>query len=258
MNQLTSHDGTTIAFDRMGAGPAVILVSGASTTRSVNAALAGLLAPQFTVLNYDRRGRGDSGDATPYAVEREFDDLDALLTEAGGSASVFGSSSGAVLALRAAASGLAISKLALWEPPFNLDEDGPRRQKEYATRLGELLEAGRRGDAVEHFMTLVGLPPEMIAGARNAPMWPALEDLAHTLAYDAAIMGDSLVPTAEAAGVAVPTLVMDGGVSPGSLRAAARALTDVLPDGHHHTLEGQDHNVDAAVLAPVVTEFFAG
>ena len=255
---VTSKDGTTIAFDRAGEGPAVILVSGASTTRLANAGIAALLAPHFTVFNYDRRGRGDSGDTTPYAVEREFEDLDALIAEAGGSASVFGSSSGAVLALEAAAHGLAIPKLALWEPPFNLDEDGPRRHKEYMTRLAELLAVDRRGDAVEHFMTLVGLPPEMIAGARNSPMWPGLEDIAHTLAYDAAVMGDSLVPAARVGSLTVPTLAMDGEASPPSLRNAAQAIADALPHGHHRTLEGQTHDVDPAVIAPVVAEFFTG
>lgn len=150
----------------------------------------------------------------PYAVEREVDDLDALIVDAGGSASVFGTSSGAILALEAAADGLAITKLALWEPPFSVDDDGPRRHREYATRLAELLAAGRRGDAVELFMKQVGLPPEFVAQARNAPWWSATEDLAHTLAYDAAVMGDSSVPTGRVASVTVPTLVMDGGAPP--------------------------------------------
>src|SRR5436190_5059586 len=195
MRRVVSKDGTPIAFDRSGAGPAVILVCGASTTRAANAPLAALLALHFTVFNYDRRGRGDSGDTAPYAVEREIEDLDALIKEAGEATSVFGTSSGAILALEAAAHGLAITKLALWEPPFSVDDDGPRRHKEYATRLAELLAAGRRGDAVALFMKQVGLPPEFVVQARNAPWWSATEDLAHTLAYDAAVMGDSAVPT---------------------------------------------------------------
>src|SRR5947208_702821 len=152
MRRVVSKDGTPIAFDRSGAGPAVILVCGASTTRLANAPLAALLAPHFTVFNYDRRGRGDSGDTEPYAVEREVEDLDALIAEAGGSASVFGTSSGAILALEAAAHGLAITKLALWEPPFSVDADGLRLHKEYATRLTELLAAGRRGEAAALLM----------------------------------------------------------------------------------------------------------
>jgi pimeloyl-ACP methyl ester carboxylesterase len=228
------------------------------TTRRANSALAALLAPQFTVFNYDRRGRGDSGDTAPYAVGREFEDLDAVITEAGGSASVIGFSSGGALALEAAAHGLPITRLALWEPPFNLDDDGPRRHMEYATRLAELLARGRRGDAVARFMTLVGLPPEMIAGARESPMWPALEDVASTLAYDAAVMGDSRVPVQRVTSVTAPTLVLDGGASPPSLRDAARAVADALPDGHHRTLEDQTHDVDPAVIAPVVAGFLDG
>ena len=256
MRKVISKDGTAIAFDRSGEGPAVILVCGASTTRSANAPLAVLLAQHFTVFNYDRRGRGDSDDTVPYAVEREVEDLDALIIEAGGSASVFGTSSGAILALDAAAHGLAITKLALWEPPFSVDDDGPRRHKEYATRLTELLAAGRRGDAVELFMKSVGLPPEFVAQARNAPWWSATEDLAHTLAYDAAVMGDSSVPTERVASVTVPTLVMDGGATPAWARNAAQALADALPDVRRRTLEGQDHNVAPEALAPVLEEFF--
>src|SRR2546421_1143459 len=187
MRTVISKDGTAIAFDQSGHGPALILVAAATATRLAEAALAATLAPHFTMFAYDRRGRGDSGDTAPYAVEREVEDLDALIVEAGGLASVFGTSSGAILALEAAAHGLAITKLALWEPPFSVDDDGPQRHKEYATRLAELLAAGRRGDAVALFMKQVGLPPEFVAQARNAPWWSATEDLAHTLAYDAAV-----------------------------------------------------------------------
>jgi pimeloyl-ACP methyl ester carboxylesterase len=213
MSKTTSRDGTTIAFDRLGDGPAVILVSGASTTRLVNAELAALLAPQFTVFNYDRRGRGDSGDTAPYAVECEFEDLDAVISEASGSAAVFGASSGAVLALKAAAHGLAVTKLALWEPPFMFDDDAPQRQKDYAARLAELLATDRRGDAAALFMTLVGLPAEFIVQARTAPWWSGMEAVAPTLAYDAAVMGDGTLPTELVASVTVPTLVMDGGAT---------------------------------------------
>ena len=191
-------------------------------------------------------------------VEREVEDLDALIVEAGGSASVFGTSSGAILALEAAAHGLAITKLALWEPPFSVGDDGPRRYKEYTTQLGELLVAGRRGEAVELFMKLVGLAPEFIAQARNVLWWSATEDLAHTLAYDAAVMGDSSVPAERVASVTVPTLVMDGGATPAWARNAAQALANALPDVRRRTLEGQDHNVAPEALAPVLEEFFAG
>lgn len=258
MEKIPSSDGTTIAFDRIGEGPAVILVCGGSTDRMANAALAALLAPRFTVFNYDRRGRGDSGDTAPYAVEREVEDIDAVIAAAGGSAFLYGTSSGGALALEAAASGLPITKLALWEPPFILDESR-RPPADTATTYRELVAAGRRGDAVEFFMSkVVGLPPEFVAGARNAPFWADQEALAHTLAYDATIMGDYSLPTERAAAVTVPTLVMDGGASFAGMGESAQALVDTLPDGHRRTLEGQEHNVDPEALAPVLVEFLTG
>jgi pimeloyl-ACP methyl ester carboxylesterase len=257
MDKVRSSDGTTIAFDRLGAGPSVILVSGASTARGIHAQLAELLAGQFTAYNYDRRGRGDSDDTPPYAIQREVEDLDAVITEAGGAAAVFGNSSGAVLALHAAAAGLPVTKLALWEPPFMIDPDAPRRQQEYVAQLTQLLGAGRRGDAIALFMRTVGLPEEMIAGMRNAPMWPDMEAIAPTLAYDATIMGDSMVPTALVSSVTAPTLVLDGsGTGPWAANSA-QALTATLPNPQRRTLEGQNHNVSWEVLAPVLIEFFS-
>ncbi len=256
MNTATSSDGTTIAFNRLGDGPPVILVCGASTDRRANAPLAALLARDFTVFNFDRRGRGDSGDTAPYAVEREVEDIDAVVEAAGGSAFLYGTSSGAALALEAAASGLAIMRLALWEPPFSLD-DSSRPPADTARTYTELVSAGRRGDAVEYFMTkVVGLPPEFVAEARNAPFWQAQEDLAHTLAYDATIMGDYSLPVERAAAVAAPTLVMAGGASFPFMREMAQALADVIPAGQLRVLEGQEHNVDPEALAPVLEEFF--
>jgi pimeloyl-ACP methyl ester carboxylesterase len=258
MHTVRSNDGTTIAYDRLGEGTPVVLVSGASTARSVHAQLAELLAPHATVLNYDRRGRGDSGDTPPYAVEREIEDLHAVIAAGGGPAAVFGNSSGAVLALHAAAAGLPITRLALWEPPFMVDPDAASGQREYAAQLAELLGAGRRGDAMALFMRNVGLPEGMIAGMRQAPMWPGLEALAHTLAYDAAVMGDSTVPTGLVASVEAPTLVLDGSETGAWAASSARALTAALPNARHQTLQGQAHNVAWEVLAPVLTEFLAG
>ena len=256
METATSTDGTTIAFDRLGDGPPVILVCGASTDRSANARLAALLARHFTVINYDRRGRGDSGDTPPYTVEREVDDLGAVIAAAGGSAFVYGTSSGAALALEGAASGLAIRKLALWEPPYVLDE-GSRPPADQAERYNEMISEGRRGDAVEYFMTqVVGLPPEFAAHARTQQFWQAQEALAHTLAYDATIMGDHSLPTERVASVAAPTLVMAGGESPPFMRETARALADALHEGRCHTLEGQEHNVAAEALVPLLEEYF--
>ncbi|MGH2659367.1 MAG: alpha/beta fold hydrolase [Actinomycetota bacterium] len=256
MSKVTSRDGTTIAFDRMGEGPPIILVCGGSVDRMSNAPLAALLAEHFTVFNYDRRGRGDSGDTAPYAVNREVEDVEALIAEAGGSALLYGTSSGAALALEAAASGLPITKLALWEPPFILDESARPPANQVET-YNELVAAGRRGDAVEFFMTkVVGMPAEFVAEARNAPWWPAQEALAHTLAYDATIMGDYSLPTERAASVKAPTLVIAGGADFPWMRETAQALAEALPDGQTRTLEGQGHDVDPAVLAPELVEFF--
>jgi pimeloyl-ACP methyl ester carboxylesterase len=258
VDKVTSKDGTTIAFDRLGDGPPVILVCGGSTDRMANAPLAALLAPHVTVFNYDRRGRGDSGDTAPYGVEREIEDIDAVITAAGGSASLYGTSSGAALALEAAASGLPIAKLALWEPPFILDESA-RPPADQVERYNEMIAEGRRGDAVEYFMAKVaGLPPEFVAHARTQPFWAAQEALAHTLAYDATIMGDGSLPSERAASVMAPTLVIAGGADFPWMRETAQALADALPDGQTRILEGQGHNVDPAVLAPELVEFFAG
>lgn len=257
MDKVTSKDGTTIAFDRLGEGPTVILVSGGSVDRSSLAALADLLAQRFTVFNYDRRGRGPSGDTPPYAVEREVEDIDALVEAAGGSAYLFGSSSGAALALEAARQlPNRITKLALWEPPY-IPEGFPRPPADTAQTFSNLVAAGKRGDAAEYFMAkVVGMPPEFVAQARSAPWWPAQEALAHTLAYDATIMGDYSLPTERAAQVTIPTLVLDGGASFPFLHPTAQALTAALPNARQRTLEGQSHDVAAEVLAPALTEFF--
>ena len=257
MENVRSSDGTTLAFDRLGAGTPVVLVSGASTARAIHTELAGLLASDFTVFNYDRRGRGDSGDTLPYAVEREIEDLDAIINAAGGSAAVFGSSSGAVLVLRAAAAGSPITKLALWEPPFMVDPDDARHQQQYVVELGRLLEADRRSDAMALFMKTVGLPDEMIAGMQQAPFWPGMEAIAHTLAYDASIMGDSTVPIDLISSVKAPTLVLNGTETGAWSASSAAAIIGVLPDPTHRVLEGQSHAVAWDVLAPVLKAFFA-
>jgi pimeloyl-ACP methyl ester carboxylesterase len=256
METVTSKDGTTIAFDRLGQGSPVILVSGGSTDRMANAPLAELLAADFTVFNYDRRGRGPSGDTPPYAVEREVEDIDAVVSAAGGSAFLYGTSSGAALALEAAASDLPITKLALWEPPFFLDENA-KPPADQVEQYNKMLAEGRRGDAVEYFMAkVVGMPPEFVAQARNAPWWAAQEALAHTLAYDAIIMGDYSLPVDRAASVTVPALVMAGGASFPFMRETAEALAKSFPHGEIRTLEGQSHDVAPESIAPVLKEFF--
>ncbi len=264
METARSRDGTYITFDRYGQGHAVILVGGALSDRSAGAALAALLAPHFTTFAYDRRGRGDSGNTSPYAVEREIEDVDALIHEAGGSAFLFGHSSGAVLALETARLlPTRVTKLAMYEPPFIVDHSRPPLSERYHAHLNDLLASGRRGDAVEYFMTnAVGVPPEIVAQMRSSPMWPALERAAHTLPYDAAIMGDNMagtpLPAEKWASVAMPVLVTDGGASPEWARNAVQAIVDVLPNAQRRTLEGQTHAVDPKLLAPVLEEFFDG
>jgi pimeloyl-ACP methyl ester carboxylesterase len=260
MKKVTSKDGTEIAFDQLGQGPAVILVSGGSVDRSSNAPLAEQLAPNFTVYNYDRRGRGPSGDTPPYAVEREIEDIEALIDEAGGAAYLYGISSGAALALEATGQ-LAgkIKKLGLYEPPYIIEGTRPRPPADTAKIYTDLVSSGRRGDAVEYFMTkVVGLPAEFAAQARNEPWWPWQEALAHTLAYDATIMGDYSLPTRLAASITTPTLVIAGGASWDWMRDTAQALADALPNGQYHIVEGQAHDVAAEALAPVLADFFKG
>jgi pimeloyl-ACP methyl ester carboxylesterase len=259
MQKVTSKDGTDIVFDKLGDGPPVILVCGGSVDRMSNAPLAALLSEHFRVFNYDRRGRGESGDTQPYAVEREVEDLDAVISAAGGEACVYGTSSGGVLALEAARTlPMPITKLALWEPPY-IPEGYPRPPADTARTFSELVAAGRRGDAAEFFTAkVVGMPPEFVAQARNAPWWPAQEALAHTLAYDATIMGDYSLPRERVAAVTVPTLVIAGGASPPFMRVTAQALADILPNGQTRTLEGQTHDVAPHAIAPVLVEFFKG
>jgi pimeloyl-ACP methyl ester carboxylesterase len=269
MRTVISKDGTPIAFDQSGQGPAIILVAPASATRMDQASLAAALAPAFNVFAYDRRARGDSGDTRPYAVEREVEDLEALINEAGGSAFVFGHSSGAVLALEAARllPGK-ITKLALYEPPFIVDDTQPPQPEGFAAHLDALVAAGRRGDAVATWMTYVGTPAEIVAQMRQAPMWPHMESLAQSLVYDATIMQDSQkgspAPLQKWASVTVPTLVMDGTVMMGRedlhlfMRRGADALATVLPHGQRRILEGQDHGPADEVLASALTAYFLG
>lgn len=262
MQTVTSQDGTPIAFDQSGAGPAVILVGGALSDRAAGIPLATHLAPHFTVFAYDRRGRGDSGDTQPYAVEREIEDIAALITTAGGSAFIFGMSSGAALVLEAANHGLAITKLALYEPPFIVDDARKPIPANYVTHLGELARSGRRGEAVEYFMAnAVEVPAEMVAQMQRSPMWPAMEALAHTLAYDGAIMGDNMSGKPFSPGqwsdVTIPTLVMAGGDSPVWMHNAAQEVADILPNARRLTLEGQTHAADPNLLASALMKFFA-
>ncbi|MDX3313781.1 alpha/beta fold hydrolase [Streptomyces sp. NPDC054884] len=252
-----SRDGTELAYSRAGQGPAVILVSGAMSTGGTVAPLAGLLADRFTVLWYDRRGRGESGDTAPYAVEREVEDLGALVEAAGGEAALYGVSSGGALVLEAAAAGLPVSRVAVYETPFAVDEEAERGRAAYTADLTQALAQGRRGDAVELFLRLTGLAEEMIQGARRSPMWAGMEAVAPTLAYDDAVMGGGPAPRERLASVGVPVLAVAGEASPPWLREAVRTVAEAVPRGTYRTLEGQSHMVDPNVLAPVLAEFFA-
>lgn len=271
MSTATSRDGTTIGYQRVGSGPAVILVDGALCFRgsSPTQALAPLLADRFTVYTYDRRGRGESGDTPPYAVDREVEDLYAILEVAGGATFLYGISSGAVLALLAAARratsvaehgttaavarSSAVAKVALFEPPLYLDEQAPQRK--LTQQLAWMIMAGRRADAVEHFQAVMGMPQEAIIKQRLVPARPALEALAHTLVYDTTITVS--LPRTRLAGITTPALVIDSEGSSPTLRTLAGEVCEAMPDCQRHSLKGGMHDVPAEELAPVLTEFFA-
>lgn len=263
MTHVTSRDGTRITFEQLGDGPPLILVGGAFNDRNARAAgrpLAELLASRFTVIIYDRRGRGSSGDTAPYAVAREVEDLDALIAHAGGQASAYGMSSGAALILHAVGRGLSLTKLVLYEPPFAVDADAGERARRYSAELADAVASGRNGDAAVLFMEHVGVPPAMIDRMRGSPMWAGLEALAPTLAYDSEVMGDrtgSTVPDAALATILQPTLVVCGGASPDWMRVAGQKVADALPNGDLVILDGQTHDVAPDALAPVLIRFLS-
>jgi pimeloyl-ACP methyl ester carboxylesterase len=241
---VTSTDGTRIAYDRQGSGPALILVGGGLDDGAENAPLAVELARSFTVFNYARRGRGESGDTQPYALEREIEDLDALVAEAGGSAHAYGVSSGGALALEAAAAGVVFERIAVYEVPYSVGEEDRRRWREYTEQL-----AGASPDeAIELFMRVAGSSEESIAAARDSPHWPAA--LGHTLAYDAACLGDGLPPT----GVTQPVLVATGGGME-FFETAGDALAASLPSAERQVIPRQGHVADPRAVAPVLEAF---
>lgn len=262
---VTSRDGTTVAYSRTseGGGDPVVLVDGALNDRALrgpNPRLAEVLAAEFSVFTYDRRGRGESGDAPPYTVEREVEDLQAVIEAAGGSAYVYGISSGGALALEAANRLSSIRKLALYELPFVTDDSREPIPDDFARRLSQLVEQGRSAQAVSYFFTAgVALPRIFVAVMRFMPAWSKLKKLAHTLPYDAQLVGDAgqgkPLRADRWAHVTVPTLVIAGSKSPAWMRNAMRSLADALPSAEHRTLEGQTHIVKPTALVPVLSEF---
>ncbi|MBO0831254.1 MAG: alpha/beta hydrolase [Actinobacteria bacterium] len=261
MNTLRSADGTAISYDRQGEGPTLVIVDGALTVHSSGSGseLASLLAQHFTVYGYDRRGRGGSGDTQPYAVDREIDDIEVLVDDAGGSAFLYGHSSGGPLAMRAAIRlGSKIGKIAIYEAPYNSDAGAQESWSDYLRQLNQTLAEGRRGDAVALFMRFIGTPAEQVDGMRRAPFWTGMEAVAPTLAYDhAAIMGEPWsVPTELAGRVAVPTLVLSGDAGLPFMPETARQLSQSMPLSQLRILAGEKHNVKPAVLATVLVEFF--
>jgi pimeloyl-ACP methyl ester carboxylesterase len=255
----TSRDGTRIAYQVVGSGPPLILVDGAFCYRGFGpmGKLSTQLAPHFRVVSYDRRARGESGDSRPYAVEREIEDIATLIGAEGGAAHVYGISSGAALALAAAAAGVRIRKLALYEPPFMVGPHARQPPPDRQSVLERLVAEDRRGEAVAYYMCdIIGMPRPVTWVMRLLPMWRKLKSIAPSLPYDCQVMGDFAVPHERARQVGVPTLVMDGSKTWPVLHDAARALADAIPGARRLTLPGQTHNVSATVIGPALRDFF--
>ncbi len=255
----TSEDGTRIAFEKTGRGPAVILINGALAHRGLygDQPLAARLSEHFTVYIYDRRGRGESTDVQPYAVAREIEDIEALLNDAGGPAYLYGISSGAALAMQAAANlgSAKVTKLAIYEPPYGEETQDFAKQKQL---VGELVLTGKPGDAAEFFMSAIGTPPEALEAMKRAPEWEATKKIDFTLAYDFAVLGDGTVPQDIAKAIRVPTLVMNGDRSMDFMQPTADRIAALIPQSQRKTLKGQTHQVEAEALAPLLVEFFTG
>ncbi|TDD84509.1 alpha/beta hydrolase [Actinomadura darangshiensis] len=265
MPHVISKDGTRIGYSKTGSGPALVLVDGAFGHRAFgpNMDLPPLLADRFTVYTYDRRGRGESGDTQPFSVERETDDLEAVIAEAGGSACVYGVSSGVPLALDAANAGLAIPKLVVYEGPFVVDDSRKPIPEDLRAQMETLVKEDRRSQAIKLFMTKgVGLPGIFVTMMRLMPAWSKLKRVAHTAPYDVAALGDTgrgrPLPAGRWSDVKSPVLVVVGGKSPKWMKNAMGALAEVLPDARHRTLDGQMHVVKGKAIAPVITEFLTG
>jgi pimeloyl-ACP methyl ester carboxylesterase len=260
-----SRDGTRIAYETRGNGPPVIMIGGANNTRHsppiCALPMAELLAPQFRAIAFDRRGRGDSGDTPPHAVAREVEDVAAIIAAVGGPVRMFGHSSGGALILECALAGLPISAIAIYEPPYAMDEAAESEGRRWDAEIGALLAAGKPGAAAEFFMAGTGMPRGMIEGMKGSPYWPAIERLAPTLPYENRIMaaaGSREVREKRLAAVGVSVLAMAGGDSPDWMRAAARSVAEAVPKGTYREFAGANHMVGEALVAPVLVEFFRG
>ncbi|HTB31100.1 MAG TPA: alpha/beta hydrolase [Bacteroidia bacterium] len=259
MSKVISKDGTSIAYEKAGNGPTVIVVDGALCSRAFGptSKLVPLIQDQFSVITYDRRGRNESGDTLPYSVEREIEDLDAIIKEVGDSVYMVGFSSGAALILNASAKGLNIKKMILYEAPYVMNQGGYNPPADSEAQLKALIKADKRSDAVKFFMKdMVGMPGIMASVMSILPVWSKLKGVAHTLPYDAAILNGFSLPVNLAKTVNTPALVMGGEKSPVTLRNAVLKLAEALPNAKNKLLEGQNHNVSMKAIAPEIINYF--
>jgi pimeloyl-ACP methyl ester carboxylesterase len=262
MPSINSKDGTTIAYDITGKGPCIILVNGALGHRKLQGEkeLASMLVNRFTVVYYDRRGRGESTDTKPYTVEKEIEDLEALINEVGGKAFLYGASSGAALALLTATrlGSQKVMKLSMYEPPYGAyAKKGKDAFAEIKNKISKLIEAGKSGDAVAVFFESIGTPSDAIQNMKSSPDWQQIEKVAHTLVYDFEVLGNGDVPQDVAKSISMPTLVLDGEKSFDFVHATADTLGKFITGARRNTLKDQTHNVSGRALAPVLAEFLA-
>ncbi len=260
---VASADGTRIAYERTGQGPTLLVVEGALCHRAMGAfdELAPILKDRFTVVGYDRRGRGQSEAGTsPYEVQREVEDLVAVLERVDAAASVFGMSSGAALSLEAARQGALLARLAVYEPPFILDSSHPADDPGFTDRLRDLVARGRRTRAVQAFLRLLGVPAPVVLVMPLLPVWKKLTASADTLPHDFEIVSPYRrgLPLGDGhyAGITVPTLLIAGGKSPQYMQQAPVHIAAQIHDATTAILPGQTHEVDAAVIAPVLARHF--